>query len=106
MNDPNALVALVSEIDKNTARFATTPSLDRARGEPCSFFALPKLSMIAPIRINSILFTNAARALGSVAAIAICQPRKGGGGYIFVPIFVFIFVGKSTRIVTRIVPRI
>jgi len=31
VNDPNALAALVSEIDKNLARSDTTPSLDRAK---------------------------------------------------------------------------
>jgi len=66
-SDPSALVALVSEIDKKTARFAITPSFDRAKKEQGSNLALPKLNMLALLRINSILFTNAARALGSVS---------------------------------------
>jgi len=63
--DPNALAALVNKIEfmQMDSRIL---SLIRARCEPCSYFALSKLRLVANLAIFlSISLTNATRALGS-----------------------------------------
>ena len=89
--DPNALAALVNKIEF-WRMAATIRSLGRARCEPCSYFALPKLGVVADLaifyRLNSIVL--------SFVLVAGCHGVHGDS-----PAFIFwlMSVGRTFRLV-------